>query len=79
MLQKPKGTYDIYGDRALEMLYFRKLVEALMDKYNAKYFETPLRLGYPKEAMQSCQCDHIITFSLLSNARFGLHMLISGK
>lgn len=42
MLQKPKGTYDIYGDKALEMLYFRKLVEALMDKYNAKYFETPI-------------------------------------
>ena len=42
MLQKPKGTYDIYGDRALIQLYFRKLVEALMDKYNAKYFETPI-------------------------------------
>lgn len=42
MLQKPKGTYDIYGDRALEQLYFKKLVEALMDKYNAKYFETPI-------------------------------------
>ena len=42
MLQKPKGTYDIYGDKALEILYFKKLVEALMDKYNAKYFETPI-------------------------------------
>ena len=42
MLQKPKGTYDIYGDKALTYLYFRKLVEALMDKYNAKYFETPI-------------------------------------
>ena len=42
MLQKPKGTYDIYGDRALIQLYFRKLVEALMDKYNAKYIETPI-------------------------------------
>ena len=42
MLQKPKGTYDIYGDRALTQLYFRKLVEALMDKYNAKYIETPI-------------------------------------
>lgn len=42
MLQKPKGTYDIYGDKALKMLYFRKLVTALMDKYNAKYFETPI-------------------------------------
>ena len=34
MLQKPKGTYDIYGDKALTYLYFRKLVEALMDKQN---------------------------------------------
>ena len=42
MLQKPKGTYDIYGDKALTYLYFRKLVEALMDKYNAKYFDTPI-------------------------------------
>ncbi len=42
MLQKPKGTYDIYGDKTLEMLYFRKLAEVLMDKYNAKYFETPI-------------------------------------
>ncbi len=42
MLQKPKGTYDIYGDKALIYLYFRKLVEALMDKYNAKFVETPI-------------------------------------
>ncbi len=42
MLQKPKGTYDRFGKDADTMLYFRKLVEALMDKYNAKYFETPL-------------------------------------
>lgn len=42
MLQKPKGTYDIFGERALEMLYFKRLAEALMDKYNAKYFETPI-------------------------------------
>ncbi|MBR3897894.1 MAG: histidine--tRNA ligase [Bacilli bacterium] len=41
-MQKPKGTYDIYGDKALEMLYFRKLAETLMNKYNAKYFETPI-------------------------------------
>lgn len=41
-MQKPKGTYDIFGSRAEEMLYFRKLVETLMNKYNAKYFETPI-------------------------------------
>ena len=42
MLQKPKGTYDIYGDKAIEVLYLKKLIESLMDKYNASYFETPI-------------------------------------
>ena len=42
MLQKPKGTYDIYGDKALTYLYFRKIAIALMDKYNAKFIETPI-------------------------------------
>ncbi len=41
MLQKPKGTYDIYGDNALKIIYLRKLINALMDKYNYKYFKTP--------------------------------------
>ena len=41
-MQKPKGTYDIYGDRAEEMLYLKKLLEALMDKYNVHYIETPI-------------------------------------
>lgn len=41
-MQKPKGTYDIYGDKSDEFIYFRKLVTALMDKYNAKYVETPI-------------------------------------
>ena len=41
MLQKPKGTYDIYGDKAEQILYLKKLIVALMDKYNYKYFQTP--------------------------------------
>lgn len=41
-MQKPKGTYDIYGKKANQMLYLRKLINALMDKYNFKYFETPI-------------------------------------
>lgn len=41
-MQKPKGTYDIFKDKSDEMLYFKKLVESLMNKYNAKYFETPI-------------------------------------
>lgn len=42
IMQKPKGTYDIFGKKASQMLYFRKLFSALMDKYNYKYFETPI-------------------------------------
>lgn len=41
-MQKPKGTYDMYGKSANIYLYFNKLVEALMDKYNYKYFSTPI-------------------------------------
>lgn len=41
-MQKPKGTYDIYGKKSDEIQYFRKIVEALMNKYNVKYFETPI-------------------------------------
>ncbi len=42
MIQKPKGTYDIYGDKSKQFLYLRKLVMALMDKFNYKYVQTPL-------------------------------------
>lgn len=42
MLQKPKGTYDIYNNKAKTFLYFKKLVSVLMEKYNAKYIETPI-------------------------------------
>lgn len=41
-MQKPKGTYDIFDKKASQMLYLRKLIETLMNKYNAKYFETPI-------------------------------------
>ena len=42
IMQKPKGTYDLFGKKASQMLYFRKLFSALMEKYNFKYFETPI-------------------------------------
>ena len=42
MLQKPKGTYDIYGKRALMMNYLRSVFSSLIDKYNVSYFETPM-------------------------------------
>lgn len=42
MLQKPKGTYDVYGETGKKILYIEKLLHALMDKYNYEYFRTPL-------------------------------------
>lgn len=42
MLQKPKGTYDIYGKRSLMMNYLKEVFSNLIDKYNASYFETPI-------------------------------------
>ena len=42
MLQKPKGTYDIYGKRSLMMNYLKEVFSSLIDKYNASYFETPM-------------------------------------
>ena len=41
-MQKPKGTYDLLGKKASQMLYFKKIYSSLMDKYNFKYFETPV-------------------------------------
>ena len=41
MIQKPKGTYDILGKESGEILYLKKLIESLMDKYNYKYYKTP--------------------------------------
>lgn len=42
MLQKPKGTYDIFGKEALKILYLKKLINSLMNKYNFEYFQTPI-------------------------------------
>lgn len=42
MLQKPKGTYDIYGKKSLMMNYLKEVFSNLIDKYNASYFETPM-------------------------------------
>jgi len=41
-MQKPKGTYDMFGKDSETYLYFNKIVESLMDKYNYKYFQTPI-------------------------------------
>lgn len=42
MLQKPKGTYDVYGDVSKKILYIEMLLKSLMEKYNYEYFRTPL-------------------------------------
>lgn len=42
MLQKPKGTYDVYGDMGKKIIYLDNLLKALMEKYNYEYVRTPL-------------------------------------
>lgn len=42
MIQKPKGTYDVYGKYGKEILYIRNLLEELMENYNYEYFRTPI-------------------------------------
>ncbi len=42
MIQKPKGTYDVYGDSGKKILYVEELMRALMEKYNYEYYRTPL-------------------------------------
>ncbi len=43
MIQKPKGTYDVYGgNKAKNILYIENLLRTLMEKYNYEYFRTPL-------------------------------------
>ena len=42
MIQKPKGTQDIYGDDGKELLYLESLLKSLMEKYNYEYFRIPI-------------------------------------
>lgn len=42
MLQKPKGTYDVYGEKGREILHLEKLLHSLMEKYHYEYVRTPL-------------------------------------
>lgn len=41
-MQKPKGTYDVYGSNSEQILYIEKIMKSLMEKYNYEYFRTPL-------------------------------------
>ena len=42
MIQKPKGTYDVYNENSVKIKYILKLIDSLMDKYNYKYTRTPI-------------------------------------
>lgn len=42
MIQKPKGTYDLIGEKGADMLYLQKLLASLMEKYNYRYIRTPI-------------------------------------
>jgi histidyl-tRNA synthetase len=42
MIQKPKGTYDVYGSYGNKVLYLEKVIKALMENFNYEYFRTPI-------------------------------------
>ena len=42
MITKQKGTYDIYGDNAKKREYVNSVLDALCEKYNYGYIETPV-------------------------------------
>ncbi len=42
MIQKAKGTYDVFGEYGKKLLYIEELIEGLMEKYNYEYFRTPI-------------------------------------
>lgn len=41
-MQKPKGTYDVFGSYGKKVIYIEKIIKTLMEKYNYDYFRTPL-------------------------------------
>lgn len=42
MIQKLKGTYDVYGDLSIKHDYVKKLFQEVCESYNYSYIETPL-------------------------------------
>lgn len=42
MIQKPKGTYDVYGEYGKKIKYIEELFEGIMEKYHYEYFRTPI-------------------------------------
>lgn len=41
-MQKPKGTYDIYGDYSLKYNYVKRIFEQVANEFNFSYIETPI-------------------------------------
>lgn len=41
-MQKPKGTYDVYGDLGKQIQYIEKVIGAMMEKYHYEYVRTPI-------------------------------------
>lgn len=41
MIQKPKGTYDVYGKQGKTVKELEKLLNALMENYNYEFIRTP--------------------------------------
>lgn len=41
-MQKPKGTYDVFGLYGKKLKNIEKVIESLMEKYNYEYFRTPI-------------------------------------
>lgn len=42
MIQKPKGTYDVYGEYGKNIKYVEKLIDVLMENYNYEFARTPI-------------------------------------
>ena len=42
MIQKPKGTYDVFGKKGKNLLYIHDMIQILMEKYNYEYMRTPI-------------------------------------
>lgn len=42
MIQKPKGTYDMYGEMVQKYNYLKRIFSDLMNEYNIKYIDTPI-------------------------------------
>lgn len=42
MIQKPKGTYDVFGKKGKDLLYIHDIIQILMEKYNYEYMRTPI-------------------------------------